>query len=171
MDGTHEYKGYRIDIIQDDYYDGNEGDDIFIIANHRDVYVTKEGFNPVDVYEHSKPTYKGYHALPLYAYIHSGVSLSLTPFSCVWDSCQVGYVMVKREKGWSWRHDKAFVFAQSFSKSYNDVIEGNVWGYRIYKGDEEFDSCWGYVGDSELALQDAMQLINKFLITPAPSYS
>lgn len=39
---------------------------------------------------------KGYVALPVYAYIHSGVMVSTSPFGCNWDSGLSGLTYVKR---------------------------------------------------------------------------
>src|SRR4030042_1625044 len=36
--------------------------------------------------------------LPLFLYDHSGITMSTKPFSCPWDSGQVGYIYVTREK-------------------------------------------------------------------------
>ena len=36
--------------------------------------------------------------LPVYKYEHSGVAYQTTPFSCPWDSGQVGYIFVTKEK-------------------------------------------------------------------------
>lgn len=36
--------------------------------------------------------------LPLYLYDHSGITISTGPFSCSWDSGQVGYIYVTFEK-------------------------------------------------------------------------
>ena len=35
--------------------------------------------------------------LPLYLYDHSGLTLATTPFSCPWDSGQVGWVLIERK--------------------------------------------------------------------------
>jgi hypothetical protein len=35
--------------------------------------------------------------LPLYMYDHSGLTISTTPFSCPWDSGQIGYILVSKE--------------------------------------------------------------------------
>ena len=35
--------------------------------------------------------------LPVYMYEHSGVTISTTPFSCSWDSGQLGYIFEKKE--------------------------------------------------------------------------
>lgn len=39
----------------------------------------------------------GYFVAPAYAYVHSGTALSLSPFSCRWDSGQFGYYLVTPE--------------------------------------------------------------------------
>lgn len=36
--------------------------------------------------------------LPIYMYDHSGVSVSHTPFSCQWDSGQVGWIFVNKDQ-------------------------------------------------------------------------
>ena len=36
--------------------------------------------------------------LPLYLYDHSGLTISTTPFSCSWDSGQIGFIYASREK-------------------------------------------------------------------------
>ena len=36
--------------------------------------------------------------LPIYMYDHSGIALSTKPFSCPWDSGQVGFIFVSKEK-------------------------------------------------------------------------
>jgi hypothetical protein len=36
--------------------------------------------------------------LPLYLYDHSGITMKTTPFSCRWDSGQVGFVYISKDK-------------------------------------------------------------------------
>jgi len=36
--------------------------------------------------------------LPLYLYDHSGITISTTPFSCKWDSGQIGFVFISKDK-------------------------------------------------------------------------
>lgn len=45
--------------------------------------------------------------LPLYMYEHSGISISTSPFSCPWDSGQIGFVLVSKKKsvGRVWGED------------------------------------------------------------------
>ena len=36
--------------------------------------------------------------LPLYLYDHSGITMSTSPFSCTWNSGQVGFIVVSKQK-------------------------------------------------------------------------
>ena len=40
---------------------------------------------------------EGYVKLTIFAYIHSGITLSARPFSCPWDSGRIGYAILKDE--------------------------------------------------------------------------
>jgi hypothetical protein len=66
------------------------------------------------------------------------------PFTCPWDTSFKGFCLVDREKGWTWRREKAIKVAQSIVDEWNDYLSGNVWGYNI---EETGDSCWGFYGD------------------------
>lgn len=148
------YRGIDIEIISDDHPQSPDewgNDDCFLIYDHRDFLVKVKGFDPDEVFEAmqaKKKMFDGYYYFPVYAYIHSGVALSLGksgyPFTCPWDTSFKGFALVKRTKGWSWRRDKAYKIAQSIVTEWNDYLSGNVWGYNI---EETGDSCWGYYGD------------------------
>ena len=44
------------------------------------------------------PEGKGAVVLPLYLYDHSGITMSTGPFSCPWDSGQVGWIYATRQE-------------------------------------------------------------------------
>jgi len=115
--------------------------------------------------------------LPLYLYDHSGITISVEPFSCRWDSGQVGWIYVTREtiaKEWQGtdeeRKTKAEACLRAEVRTYDDYLTGNVWGFELVKvvkcdhGDEHEeheDSCWGFFGD------DAKESIRDHLIDAA----
>lgn len=96
--------------------------------------------------------------LPLYLYDHSGISISITPFSCQWDSGQVGWAFMTKAQynqlgHADWDADKALQIISSDVKSYDDYLTGNVYGYSFMYAntdDEDtnaIDACSGFVGD------------------------
>lgn len=98
---------------------------------------------------------------PLYMMDHSGLALSLSPFSCPWDSGQVGWVVIteetmKREYQASdvYPTSEAWceAIAQGEVETYHQFVSGAVYGYRIIEvladgqDGEEVDACWGMYG-------------------------
>ena len=154
------YHGYTITIEMDDDYQMEEDDGIFITAhNQHYFYVERDGFMGTNYGE----SHNGYHVFPLYAYIHSGVALALSrdsyPFTCPWDSGQIGYVFVSQQEFES--RDDAHGAASGHVSEWNDVLSGNVWGYVIEDEDGmPGDSCWGFVGDYEYCLQEARNVVD-----------
>lgn len=94
--------------------------------------------------------------LPLYLYDHSGITMSTSPFSCRWDSGQVGYVYLTRKtilKEWGWKvlTKKRIAFLEKYMRdeveTYDQYLTGDVYGYVITDDNgEEVDSCWGFYG-------------------------
>ena len=93
--------------------------------------------------------------LPVYAYDHSGIALSCTPFSCRWDSGQVGYIVVTRDqlrKSWiTWtritqrRREVLENWLRSEVEVYSKWLNGDVYGYTIENADgSDGDSCWEF---------------------------
>lgn len=92
---------------------------------------------------------KGWVLYPVYAYIHSGISLSLKrtgyPFTCPWDS-GIGGIMAIHPEGKRGNLD-AWKTAKSIIESFNQYFSGDVWGYTIKTEDGEIlDSLWGLYG-------------------------
>jgi hypothetical protein len=89
-------------------------------------------------------------------YDHSGIILSTNPFKCRWDSGQVGWIFVTKEKlrkEFGVRRitkkikEKAREILAEEVNVYSDYIEGNVFGYILKdENGEELDSCWGFYG-------------------------
>lgn len=97
----------------------------------------------------------GYYATKVYAYIHSGVVLSTTPFACRWDSGLSGVAYVKRSdynkecgtnKANFNKIDNSF---KNYLKSFNDFLNDNVYDFTIEdKEGNVLDSCGGFFGDN-----------------------
>lgn len=104
---------------------------------------------------------KHYITLPLYLYDHSGITISTSPFSCPWDSGQVGIIYITKKKiveeyGWKKlgknKRKKIIEYLVNEVECYDQYLTGDVYGFRAIELDEdgdeleELDSCWGYFG-------------------------
>lgn len=93
-----------------------------------------------------------YAVYPIYLYRHGLDALSITPFSCSFDSALVGYmyceitdVDIEYEKN-----------AKAELNTLENYINGNVYGFQLYKvitcehcnhkHKEFYDACWGFFG-------------------------
>lgn len=106
---------------------------------------------------------------PLYCYEHSGSTVSLSPFSCIWDSGQLGFVACTRAQvfgTWGWKRitakrrkviDEAM---RAEFETFKAWWEGEVYGWVIVDGDTTVDSCWGYYG-KKYAEEDGNQELER----------
>ncbi len=103
--------------------------------------------------------------LPLYLYDHSGITMNTTGFSCRWDSGQVGFIYVTKDKlreeygVKSIRRElkeKVEKILVNEVETYDQYLTGDVYGFEIVKivkcdhgheHEEKEDSCWGFFGD------------------------
>jgi hypothetical protein len=81
-------------------------------------------------------------SLPLFLYDHSGITMSTGGFSCPWDSGQVGFIYVSREKvceeyGWKVitkeREEKIVEILRDEVKTYDQYLTNDVYGYIVYE--------------------------------------
>ena len=164
MEQTIEYKGYKIEIIQDQTQESPNDwrdTDLFLVYQHRNFNVEKEGFCPRNINLHlslSKtikdypvlnverweeindelstiPNYsKDYFIFPVEAYIHSGVSLSLFngKKKCMFDSSVTGFILVARAIIDD-DSDQAQLCAEGLIENWNSYLSGDVYGFVIYE--------------------------------------
>jgi hypothetical protein len=171
---------YLIKVVQDEMADSPDSwynDDAFVVYDHRQFYVKRKGFEPRDIFDHTnarnKMFYDGHYVFVLYAYIHSGVALSVGDHNfpdARWDVSSTGYVVVKRQKG-TYSREKAFKLAEAVTEEWNQYLSGDVYGYKIFDMtgiddddddvgiDEMVDSCWGFYGDHEYCMTEATGVV------------
>jgi hypothetical protein len=94
--------------------------------------------------------------LPVYAYIHGGITLSTKPFSCSWDSGQCGIIYCSKQelKNGNISIESAKKIFEDEIKTYAKFIAGETYCYSIKKiikcdscGHERFEtveSCGGF---------------------------
>lgn len=100
--------------------------------------------------------------LPLYLYDHGGITMNTTGFSCGWDSGQVGYIYITREKlkkeyGENIRFTRDFTeriegYLRAEVETYDQYLTGDVWTIWYYpdadhyNDREETEVVGGYYG-------------------------
>lgn len=172
------YKGYEIEILQDeDPINPREDDNLgTMICFHK-------RYNLGDTHHYNHGDYGSWDellkamekkegkliALPLYLYDHSGITMSTGPFSCPWDSGQVGFIYVTLEKARAEFGKKLISktmqaklkgYLESEVKTYDNYLTGDVRGYKVSKDGEETDSCWGFYGDTDYVLKEAKAVVD-----------
>lgn len=105
--------------------------------------------------------------LPLYLYDHSGITISTGPFSCPWDSNQVGFIYATPEMIRKCYEVKRITKAirtkveecmQAEVTIYDQFLTGDVYGFRIEdERGEDLDSCWGFYGIEEVRRESEAQ--------------
>jgi len=173
-----QYKNHTIQIFPDENPDSPRTWDNMTELHccHRRYCLGDKGLNystGSDCIEAAQQAQKqGDIVLPLYLYDHSGITISLSSFSCPWDSGQVGFVIIRREKMLAEFGAKKFSkslkaralkIAQGEVQTYDQYLKGEVYGYKI--DDDNEDSCWGYYGQEECmdeakSAVDSMETIN-----------
>ena len=157
---VQEYKQgeYTIEIHRDDMHDESprEWENLGTMVcwhNQYNLGDRQPDYSPEEYFRNFQPSIM----LNLFLYDHSGITMQTTPFSCQWDSGQVGYIYVsiadiKKEYNWKLltqqRREKIERYLRQEVKTYNDYLTGNVYGYIIKdSNDEDVESCWGFYGD------------------------
>lgn len=127
-------------------------EDVFLVYDHRSFTIERDGFEPIEIhnyltigidYKNEIIDYFKYWVFIVYAYIHSGVSLSLDntdyPHNCKWDTSSTGYILVKKdilqqgagniEKDLT--KEEATKYAESLIKEWNIYLNNEVYGFTV----------------------------------------
>lgn len=125
-----------------------------------------------EMFDYIQKTYDTALILSLYLYDHSGITMKVGPFSegqaqhAQWDSGQVGFIYVSKEKV---RKDLGVkvitmkvmnrvceILTQEVL-TYDQYLRGDVYGYVVEA--EGGDSCWGFFGE-DVAIAEAKRGID-----------
>ena len=163
------YKNYAYQITQNNFadYPDTYSDDLFLIYDHRDFSIKKEKFEPSDIAENPKD-YDDFFIYPVFAYIHSGVSLSLSHNGDKWDTSMRGYVLVNKSE---FSEENARSNALNLIEQWNMYLSGDIYDVVIYESIKcpecshieykEIDSMWEVYGYDE-AEQVAKECIDSY---------
>lgn len=99
-------------------------------------------------------------SLPVYIYDHSGISISTTPFSCLWDSCQCGWIVMTAKtlaEEFNGDIEAATQCLHSEVSTFDDYLTGNVYGFVVEDAEgNEVDDCWSFYGAPKDALEEGI---------------
>lgn len=90
--------------------------------------------------------------LPLYMLDHSGITVSTGPYSCPWDSGQIGWVYMDKADAAEFGDPETAL--RNAVKALDMYVTGSVYGFEVVKPcarcgqPEVIDSCWGLFSDS-----------------------
>jgi len=94
--------------------------------------------------------------LPLYLYDHSGITMNTTGFGCDWDSGQVGFIFISKQKALQEYggkivtkklKERLVTYLTNEVETYDQYISGDVYQFEILDENGEFeDSCGGFYG-------------------------
>jgi hypothetical protein len=152
-------KEFTIEIGQDPYADSPRMLDNMcsMVTWHRNMELCENNVpmddydGPTDVLEQFvKDNNKNVRVYcPVYAYQHSGITLSLTPFSCPWDSGQVGWIWVTEEGLREYgredcSHDFLYDLMKAEVEALDQYLQGDV--YEVFVTDNETGEQTDYCG-------------------------
>lgn len=105
--------------------------------------------------------------LPVYAYVHSGVALATTPFSCGFDSGLSGFIACSHEDACEWYgaempKDEIIEVLRNEVEEFSKFLAGDVYVVKILVDGEEKDIVGGHYG-FDYAVAAAKELAQEYV--------
>ena len=111
--------------------------------------------------------------LPLFLYEHGGITIRTSPFGCQFDSGQVGFIYVSKDKIENECIDelKVIKYLEDEVDTYDKFLRGECFGYKVFKikicslghkHEEEVESCFGYYDEDE-CMTDGVGMVDAHL--------
>jgi hypothetical protein len=97
-----------------------------------------------------------FDVVPIYCYEHGNVVYSTAPFSCPFDSGQVGIAVFTNEQAQSWRRTAGDAvddirgrirgYLDGLLRDFTAWANGEVYYYEVEIDGEHYESCGGFIG-------------------------
>lgn len=159
-------RGYKVTLGYDDHAHWMYDElwyDVSFISNHRD-YANQGELKDLtieDVMEGNVP--EGYQAVPVKAYIHGQVALTVNPnegypFTCPWDTGMLGFVLFKDGE-----FGEDNVGLKGFVRHWQACLNGDIYFFMIEdQTGEVVESCGGF-DDFDYMKDEAQQLVDTYV--------
>ena len=162
----YEYKGFKAKIFHEEYIEDHDNprswDPIGTMVCSHGSYILG------DEHDYDTNDFSGWEGMrtqiykdhdiasirPIFMYDHSGITVSHSPFSCHWDSGQIGWHFVTKDVyrdayGVKYISKKALENIRKLLddelQNYNDYLCGEVYWWKI-ESDTIDESCSGFLG-------------------------
>jgi hypothetical protein len=182
-------ENYFLDIKQDDNAESPDSwgnTDMFLVYDHKQCTIERDGFAPRNIYEYLEQCknsdtidlrnddFDKYWIFTVYAYIHSGVSLSLSRGTDRFDTSSTGFILIEKEiGGWSIgskpyivTEPEATKYAEGLIETWNQYLSGEVYSFTVVELNKckccgtieeiEHGSCGGFYGSISKELLNDM---------------
>jgi hypothetical protein len=104
-----------------------------------------------------------YLTLPVYMYEHSGIELSTAPFSCIWDSGQLGIIFTTVENAkhhWGEHPRETYLeYLGGEVETFSKYLEGEIYWFSISQNGKHLEACGGYY-EEDYAISEATAQAN-----------
>ena len=164
------YKRFDIEYWYDEYSESPRNWDNVgkMICFHKNYDLgDKHDFNsPDDLMDFLNDNKNDLVYLPIYAYEHGGITISTAPFSCRWDSGQVGVIYAYKDKlkecGYKTDDEIEYVLNNEV-KTFDDYCRGKCHGFTLYDDEGEMlESVGGFLGGIEYCENEAINTANYY---------
>ena len=166
---TIEYKNYNIELCYDTSPDNprefHENFGFMACFHKRYTLGDKHSFNePQDLLDWIEANKDTIYYLPLYLYEHGNITISTSPFLCQWDSGQVGFIYITKERTEKEGLTNPYDVLKHEVKIYDAYISGQTYGAMILDSEGDvIDSQFGYVGDTtDYVINEAKSMIDTY---------
>lgn len=156
---------YSYELIQSEYPscpNDWEDDDCFLVYDHRDFTVERDDFEPQKIFDYLQGedcAFDDYHVFPVYAFIHSGITLSLNKPDLGYYNFDVsfkGFILVRKDAF----EGEGLEQAQQLIDLWNDYLSGNIYDVIIKKDDEIIEIINEVYGE-----KDAIRCADEYIVT------
>ena len=167
---TTPYKRFKLEFWHDEYSESPRNWDnigkLICFHKHYDISDKHDFYSVDDLKDFIRESEHEIIYLPVYAYEHGGITLNTAPYSCRWDSYQVGVIYAYKSDMISsgiTSEEEMYKTLIREVKIFDGYLQGNVYGFSIFDdSDELLESCGGFIDDMAYCESEAKSTADYF---------